>query len=67
MEDNSNAPETYEFKLKILNNEIINVVLSTNNLTNKRAAISTVVVIALVTLIGAYGKHLVDLYNYIIK
>lgn len=61
-----NSAGTYEFKLKILNNEIINVVLSTSNLTGKRAAISTIVVAAMVTLIIVYGKYIVDLYKYMI-
>lgn len=59
--------ETYEFKLKLVNNEIINVSLSTGNMSGRHAAISTIVIVAIVTLIGAYGKTLIDLYNYIAK
>ena len=66
MSDDNNL-ETYQFAVKILNIEIVNIQFAMNNMSGRHAAFSTLFIIAVITIAGVYGKHFIDLYNYIMK
>jgi hypothetical protein len=62
-----NQQKTYEIKIRILGNEIFAIALSTSNDSNKWIALSLVTIFSLLTIIGAYGEKLVQLYKYLIN
>lgn len=57
---------TYEFKLRILGNEVLAVGLTSSSSDNRWVALSLLSLFCVITIIGAYGDKLVTLYKHII-
>lgn len=55
--------QTYEFRIRILGNEVFGVTVSTTSVSNKWIAIALVSMFSFMTIIGAYGEKFVDLYR----
>lgn len=62
-----NTKGDYEIRIKLLNTEIVSVGLSSSNMSNRWVVLSSVVLFCALTLLGAYGKDLIELYNLIVK
>lgn len=62
----SNESNTYEFRVRILGNEILAIGLSSSSDSNRWIALGLVSVFSLLTILGAYGEKLVSLYHYLI-
>lgn len=59
--------KTYELKIRILGNEVFAIGLSTTDTSNRWMAIGMISVFSLVTILGAYGEKIVNLYNHLVK
>ena len=57
----------YEFKIRILGNEVFALGLSTTNNSNRWTTIGIASTFAILVFIGAFGTNLVELYNLIAK
>lgn len=67
MSDIDNSIKSYEVKIRILGNEIFCITLSTTNDSNRWIAISLITVFSLLTVLGAYGEKLIQLYHYLVQ
>ena len=59
----NNQPQTYELKIRVLGNEVLALALSTTSTSSRWIAISIVSMFSLLTVLGAYGDKLVELYK----
>ena len=64
MDDNDD--QTYEFRIRILGNEVLAVALSTTSTNNKWIAIAIISIFSILTILGAYGEKFVQLYRHLI-
>lgn len=60
-------PKTYEIKIRLLGNEVFAIALSSSNDSNRWIALGLVTVFSILTILGAYGDKLVQLYKWIIN
>ena len=58
--------QSYEFKIRILGNEVFAVALSSTSTNNKWIAIALVSIFTTLTLLGAYGEKLATLYRWLV-
>jgi hypothetical protein len=56
-------PNSYEIKLRILGNEVFAFGLSSSSSDNRWVALALVSIFCFVTLAGAYGEKLINLYK----
>lgn len=57
--------QSYEFKIRVLGNEIFAVSLSSTSTSNRWTLIALVSIFATLTILGAYGEKFVSLYQSI--
>jgi hypothetical protein len=65
--ETQNVKGDYEIRVKLLNTEIVSVGLSSSNLSNRWVVLSSLVLFCTLTLLGAYGDKLINLYNMVAK
>ena len=58
--------QSYELKIRILGNEIFAIALSSTSTNNKWIAIALISMFSFMTVLGAYGRELVDLYRTLV-
>ena len=63
MESTKPDPATYEFKLRILGNEVFAVSLSTSNSSNRWTILSVGTILATLLLLVTYGTDLAASYR----
>lgn len=63
MED---GQKVYEVRLRLLGNEVFAVSLSASDTSNRLLALGLVTVFCILTIIGAYGTNLVELYRSLV-
>lgn len=63
---NEETPKNYEVKIRVLGNEVFAVSLSTTNDSNRWIAIGLITVFSLLTVLGAYGEKLVNLFKQLV-
>ena len=61
--DSRDAPATYEFRLRVLGNEVFAVSLSTSNSSNRWTILSITTILITLVLLGTYGGTLVESYK----
>ena len=59
--------QNYELKIRILGNEIFAVSLSSTSTSNRWIAIALISVFSLLTVLGAYGEKIINLYRYLLN
>ncbi len=59
------ANNTYEFKVRILGNEIFAIGLTSSASSNRWTTIGLLSTFAVLTLLGAYGDKMVEAYKWI--
>jgi hypothetical protein len=57
---------TYEIKLRILGNEVFGFALTSSSSDNRWVLGALVTIFSLLTLVGAYGEKIVNLYHAIV-
>ena len=57
--------KSYEFKLRILGNEVFAVGISTTDDSNRWMAIGLISMFSVLTILGAYGEKIISLYRYL--
>lgn len=69
MTDSTNPIEnkTYEFRIRILGNEIISVGFTTSNDSNRFFVAALISVFSFLTILGAYSEKLIAIYHSLIK
>ena len=67
MADSSNESDdqSYEVKLRILGNEVFAIALSTTSTSSRWITVALVSIFSILTLIGAYGEKIVNLYRHL--
>lgn len=65
MNDDNNI-KSYEVKIRLLGNEIFAIALSTSNDSNRWIAIGLITVFSVLTVLGAYGEKIIQLYRSLI-
>jgi hypothetical protein len=55
--------KTYEIKLRVLGNEVFAIALGTSDDSNRVLAFGLITVFCVLTVIGAYGERLVNLFK----
>lgn len=58
-----NEDQSYEFRIRILGNEIFAISLSSTSTSNRWIVIALLSVFTTMTVLGAYGEKLVVLYK----
>jgi len=53
----------FEFKLRILGNELFAVSFGTNSDTNRSVMVGIVAIFSILTVVGAYGEKFAHLYR----
>ena len=55
--------KTYEVNIRILGNEVFAIGIKTSSDSNRWVAIGLVTIFCMMTLLGAYGERLIQLYK----
>jgi hypothetical protein len=58
--------KTYEIKIRVLGNEVFAIGITTSTDSNRFIAIGLVAIFCMLTVIGAYGERLIQLYKTLI-
>ena len=58
-----NEDQAYELKIRILGNEVFAINLSSTSTSSRWIAIALISIFSLLTVLGAYGEKLVNLYK----
>ena len=58
-------PKLYEVKIRVLGNEVFAVALSSSNDSNRWIAIDLITVFSILTVLGAYGEKLIQLFKWL--
>lgn len=65
MEDQKDLPNVYEFRLRILGNEIVAMSIGSSSTSNKWIALGLLSMFSLLLIFGEYGDKFIDFYNRI--
>lgn len=60
-------PKLYEVRIRLLGNEIFAIALASSNDSNRWIALGLISVFSILTVLGAYGDKLVQLYKWLIN
>lgn len=64
---NMQDPKLYEVRIRLLGNEIFAISLASSNDSNRWIALGLITVFSVLTILGAYGDKLVQLYKWLIN
>lgn len=60
---NMPVKQSYEFKIRILGNEIFAVGIASDSASNKWIGIALVAIFSILTVLGAYGEKIIYLFK----